>query len=377
MVGPFSGTVKEKRVEYGDYVERGQSLILLDITDIDLQYQEAEAQAIKARQELKLLETWATSSDVMRARNGVLSVQIKHDDTKQKFDESRGLYDKGLISRIELAGLEEEEKTEGLQLSVAEEELAVTLKKGDAENLHLARLQHETSEKRVSELKRQVAAGDVTAAMSGLILRPVPPSGTGNGVASLEVGSKISAGQPMFMIANADALQVVAQVDEIDVNRIKEGASVEITGDAFGGSPIVGRVARISAQAEGDQNNGSTRSATFRVAIDIPTLDPAQRSAIRIGMSAKVSITVYQNPNAIILPPNFVVTEQSGHFVWIQKGDEMIHVPVVVGQAVEDGIEILDGLRSGDIVVASGTTNFVRTVQRGSVLGSGAGRLNP
>lgn len=355
LVGPFDGAIKEKLVDYGAHVERGQALLVLDTTEIELQMREAEAAALKAERSFGELKAWANTPDVVRARHGVLTAQTSVDEQRRKEKDAKALLSRGIIPRVEYDGIAEQLKAQELQLVAAQQNLDAVLERGGAEPRRLAALELETARKRLGELRRQMDAGLVEAPASGLLLRPVAaPGANGTAPAVVEVGSRVGKGQPLFTIAAAETLNVVARVDEVDVNRISEGQAVEVSGDAFGTMVLAGRVARIAAQAAGGEGASSGRGAAFDVTVAVPALNAEQRRRIRVGMSATIAIVTYSNPAALVVPAEAIRAGAEGHFASVSDASgQAKDVPVIVGRSAEDGVEVLEGLKVGDRLVVS------------------------
>lgn len=82
-------------------------------------------------------------------------------------------------------------------------------------------------------------------------------------------------------------------IDEVDVGKIKIGQEAEIVADAYPDEKFVGKVLRINPLAKVEQN--VTR---FPVVIEAP--NPNFR--LLAGMNATVTVTVYDNPNALVVP---------------------------------------------------------------------------
>jgi HlyD family secretion protein len=153
----------------------------------------------------------------------------------------------------------------------------------------------------------------------------------------------------MFKIADLETLMVSTKVDEVDVNQLREGQSVEITGEAFSVSPLRGEVARISTQALSSAVS-SSKAAVFEVLVKLKELTAEQRKAIRMGMSAQIFIVRYQNSNAIVVPP-IVIHQEAGHpIVWKRDPNkkDISKESIVLGRTTSSGVEILKGVADGD-----------------------------
>jgi len=356
VTAPFNGPIKEKRVDFGMRVERGQGMLVLDTAEVELQMRDAEVTAIKASQAVEDLKNWSEGSEAGRARTATLSAKIRVDELIRKERDSKVLLDRGIIPKNEYNAIASELAAQKLQWEAARQDYEAALKKGDAEHRHLAALQLENATTRLEDLQRQKNAGEVKAPDSGLVLRVAAEAGGKDATpADIQVGSRLSKGQALLSVADTQTLKIRASVNEIDVNRITEGQTVRVTGDAFGGMPLMGEVVQISAQAA-TSGSGSSRGAAFEVVVAVSALPPEQRNRVRIGMSANLTIVTYENAQALIVPTGAVQSTPGGNVVSVQDAQtsQRKHVPVTVGRATPDGVEILAGLQPGDSVVVEG-----------------------
>lgn len=103
----------------------------------------------------------------------------------------------------------------------------------------------------------------------------------------------VSGGTTIVTIADMSRVHVYANIDEVDVGKINIGQDAQIVADAFPEEKFIGKVLRIDPLAKVEQN--VTR---FPVVIEVP--NPKYR--LLAGMNATVTITVYDNPNALAVP---------------------------------------------------------------------------
>jgi|GEM_PF-945132 len=354
ITAPFNGPIKKSLVNFGSRVESGQVMLVLDFGEVELQLRDAEVNVIKAKQKANEIKNWTTGSEVLRAKNAMQSVKIRVDALTRKEKNSKTLLARGIIPRNEYNATANELKAQKLQLKAAQQDLAVVLKKGDAEHRLLTTLQLDNATKRLEDLQRQVANGTIKAPVSGLVLRPTASSGGKDSKpADIQVGSRLTKGQALMAVANTNTLKIRAQVNEIDVNRIREGQTVRVTGDAFGATSLRGEVIQISAEASG---SGSSRGAAFEVVVAVSSLTPDQRKRVRIGMSANLTIIIYENAQAIVVPVGAIQSTIRGRFAMTvdPTTHKQTRIAVTVGRSTQSGVEILSGLKSGDSIVVEG-----------------------
>ena len=346
VVGPFDGLVRERRFRYGGAVERGGLLLRMDTAAVEVSLREARSALIRAQQRVEELRTWANGFEVSRTRRALAAAELESGDLRTRVGASAALLARGIIPAEEHRNLLQQQRNQGLQMQAARQDLDATMARGDAETARIAGFELANAEVKVRDLEADVAAADISAPVSGVVLLPPQPEG-GRRAETVEVGSRISRGQTMLVIGDLESFQVRAQVDEIDVGKLRIGQPVQVTGDAFSDVQLTGRVASVAAQAS-SEGNSRTGLPSFAVTIEIGGITAEQRRRLAVGMSASLSIITYDNPAAFVVPPQAVREAADGRVVRLRNGRQ---VPVTIGIAQPEGVEIRGELREGDVVV--------------------------
>ena len=348
VVGPFDGLVRERRFRYGGAVERGEALLRMDTASVEVSLREARSALIRAQQRVEELRGWTNGFEVSRARRALAQAELEGGDLRTRVGASAALLARGIIPAEEHRNLVQQQRNQALQMAAARQDLDATLARGDAETMRIAGFELANAEVKVRDLEADVAAAEIHAPVSGVVLLPPQPEG-GRRAETVEVGSRVNRGQTMLVIGDLESFQVRAQVDEIDVGKLRIGQEVQVTGDAFSDVQLSGRVASVAAQASAE-GNSRTGLPSFAVTIQIAGITPEQRRRLAVGMSASLSIITYDNPSAFVVPPMAVREAGDGRVVRLRSGRE---VPVTIGIAQPEGVEIRGELREGDVIVLS------------------------
>jgi len=160
-------------------------------------------------------------------------------------------------------------------------------------------------------------------------------------------GMHITAGQPLYRIADLSVVWVEADVYESEIAQVRVGQRATVTLDAYPGESFDGRAIYIYPFV---QENTRTVKVRFQLA------NP--RTRLKPGMFANVEI---ERAHAIVLtvPSNAVLDSGAQQIVFVSRGDGIFTPrPVKVGRHLSDRIEIVDGLAEGE-EVATGATFFL------------------
>ncbi len=163
--------------------------------------------------------------------------------------------------------------------------------------------------------------------------------------ALIQIATASSAGAiPLFTIMDLDTVRVYTNVPQDDSSWVQPGitkASVIVKG--LEGRSFTGTVTRSTLALD-----PSTRS--LLVEIDLPNPD----HALRPGTFVEVALGLREIPDALVLPPQAVISGPTGKSVFIVEASRAKSVPVQTG--ISDGrwIEITSGLSGDEEVVVVG-----------------------
>lgn len=350
IVAPFEGIVKDKHFQYGEYVKKGQPLLELDISDIEIKYNGAKTDYINAADKLQDFQNWENSDDVMKAKRSLSRSKMTLEAQKKAFQATEGLFKEGIVSETEYENAKQQYSSAQLDYENAIDELKSTRAKGTGDHLKVADVEMQTAKSKFKELERQLNQARVTAPVTGVIVLPSSEDKEKKGK-MVDRGVSFSRGEILVTIGNIERLSVQVDIDEMEVLKIKNGQDVMVTGDAFPGTALKGKVSSISSQVIRDDAQKGPPS--FRVTITIDGLPQSVMEKIRLGMSADVKILTYSKTDALTVPFQAVKHEGNDYFV-IVKGKapgQLNKIKVEAGITTLDRVEILKGVRAGDEIV--------------------------
>jgi HlyD family secretion protein len=157
-----------------------------------------------------------------------------------------------------------------------------------------------------------------------------------------ELGSALTAGQPVFTLIDPKTIWVLAFIDESKAGEIKVGEPAEVVLRSHPSVHLQGRVARI--EPESDRVNEERR---IEVAFDkIPDF-------AGLGEQAEVYITTVRLPQALLVPEAAIIgLAKNRGTVWTVEDGHLQQRAVTLGHRLLDGrIEIVGGVPAGAQVV--------------------------
>ncbi|HEY0481909.1 MAG TPA: efflux RND transporter periplasmic adaptor subunit [Kofleriaceae bacterium] len=159
-------------------------------------------------------------------------------------------------------------------------------------------------------------------------------------------GDAVTAGQRLFRIADLDQIWVEADVHEADLARIPRGAPATVTLTYLPGKSFAGKVAFIYPYLD-----PMSRTGRVRIALANPQLE------LKPDMFATVTFALSLGER-LQIPSSAVVYTGPRRVVFVDVGDGRLRPQdVTIGARTGDVVEVIGGLRAGDLVVTSG--NFL------------------
>jgi HlyD family secretion protein len=342
---PFSGKIERVYFHYGDVVKAGQILIAMDVTEAEVKCREAKAAYIKATENLRQVEAWATSTDVARASRSLTKARLSLENQKKSMDETERLLKKGIIPTNEYESAKQQHMAQQLDYQTAEEEMKAISEKGNKTNVQVARFEMQNAYSRMKQIEAEQGRAKIVAPADGVIMRPTG-GGSGKEAKSVEQGRSFQQGEVVLAVGDLSGFSVTSKVDEIDVTKVTKGQKVRITGDAFPGIQLTGMVRTIAPQTDESDAQGAP---SYAITVDIRNVTEEQRKKIFVGMSATLEILVYEKTAALMLPLSAVIIEGGKKYVLKKQPNALsVKVPVETGHTTPDSVEIIKGVNAGD-----------------------------
>jgi membrane fusion protein (multidrug efflux system) len=163
----------------------------------------------------------------------------------------------------------------------------------------------------------------------------------------IKVGNTLTPNESVYVVTDFDPLLAVLYVPENALARLKPGQPATLDADALPGKNFTGKVARLSPVVD-------PQTGTFKVTVEVrPT-----GHQLAPGMFSRVSVTYDVHKDALTVPRAAVITEDGESAVYVVKAGLAHRIPVTLGYADGDKIEITHGLASGDMVVTLGQNSL-------------------
>lgn len=286
------GTVAQLRKKLGDKVDKDEIVAVLD------------------------------SREVADAKSELLSASVAFDLQKTLFERTRTLWDKKIATEQAYLQARATYVAAELRLGLARQKLI---------SLGLDVRPIATLEPGVSPDLRQYP---IQSPIAGRIIDR-----------KVDVGAAVGSNNDpseLYTVADLSSLWVDLSVPLADIDRVREGQTVEIS--TTGGRDARGRIVFI-----GPVLNQETRAA--RVLASLPNPNLTWRPGAYV--SARIDLT--QGPLAVLVPTGAIQTVEGKPSVFVRTEKGFERRPVILGKSNGDKVEVTDGLADGERIAATNT----------------------
>lgn len=285
----ISGRIERVLVEEGETVVRGQTLLELDPTSLQTRVNEAE-RSLEAE-------------------------QLRLDKSKRNYERLKELYDKEFVGEQDYL---------------------------DAQtDYNLAKLNLEIAQSRLEDAQEDLSKTVILAPHDGVLtLVDVVEGEVISGATSVSNGTEI------MTIAQLRELFMEANINEVDVERIRVGQAARLSFDAIPDYEIEGKIGEIALSAR--------RDGDVRV-FPIEVIFSAEDNRVRPGISATVDIPINSVEDAVsvLLSGVFFDEDDNSTLVYVKENESWKPREVSVGINNLQFAEIKSGLEVGDVVALS------------------------
>lgn len=382
-ISPFiSGEVVKLLVKEGDEIKQGDLMAEID------------PEIYKSSYEQSLAMLNGQKANLANAKANLSQVKAQFTNTKLSFDRSDKLFKQQTISASDFDAAKAAYEVAKAQVEAAEQ------------NVVAAQFSVSSSEAALKQSKENLTRTSIFAPNSGTISK-----------LSVEVGERVtgasqfSSGTEIMRIANLNNMEVNVEVNENDIVRVKLGDTALIEVDAFLNRKFKGVVTQIANSAN-TTGISADQVTNFNVKIrilqssyqDLMKADKPNISPFRPGMSATVDIQTKSASNILTIPIQSVTTREDStgkksiipkktedngdseqdddknesskkapkeeivEYVFLYKNGTAVMQKVKTGIQDNNYIEIIEGLKENDEVIAGPYTAITKTLKNNLIV---------
>ncbi len=326
------GIVVERVAEEGAMVKKGDVIVRLSNSNLDLQILNAEAELAEKQ---NLLRNTQIAMQQDRLKNQTEQAQLDMDTQRKQrtYEQNRRLHQEKLISKEDYVRSQED-----YQLSARKRQLVVKRLKQDS--LYRT-VQMDQMEDNLQNMRRNVVL--VRQRKDKLEVRSTIDGELG--LLDVELGQSIQPGQKIGQINDLSNYKVQAQIDEHYIDRVRQGLTATFT---RGDKQYQLQVRKVYPEV---------REGKFRCDFVFRGGRPEN---IRTGQTYYIDLELGQPEQATIIPRGTFFQTTGGQWIFVldKSGTKAYRRQIRIGRQNPQHYEVLEGLEPGERVVTSGYEAF-------------------
>jgi len=326
------GIVREKVVEEGSFVHKGDVIVRLSNSALDLQILNAEAELAEKQ---NLLRNTQVAMQQDKLNNETEAAQLEMDVTRKRrtFEQNERLWKEKLISREVWLQAKED-----YDLALKKQRLISERLEKDAQ---YRSIQMDQMEDNLANMRRNVVLVrerkqklEVRAAIDGEL-----------GLLDVELGQSITSGLKIGQINDLSDYKVTAQIDEHYIDRVRQGLEATFT---RGEKQYQLQVRKVYPEV---------RQGKF--GCDFVFMGERPEN-IRSGQTYYIDLELGQPEQAVLIPRGTFFQTTGGQWIFVldKSGSKAYRRNIRIGRQNPRYYEVLEGLEPGERVVTSGYEAF-------------------
>ena len=296
----IGGTVTQVTADEGDFVEKGQPLVLLDPSDTKIALQQAEANLANTVRQVRGLYSTA---DNYRAQ--VAAKQVALQTAQNDYARRQKIFSTGAIAAEDLSHYRDAVSSAQSDLAAAQQALRTNLAMVDDTVID----SHPEIKTAVATLRQRYldnARTTIVAPVSGYVAKR-----------AVQLGMRVTSGTTLLAIVPLNEVWVDANFKESQMSTMRLGQKVALSADLYGDdveyhgtieSLGIGTGSAFSL-LPAQNASGNWIKIVQRLPVRI-TLDPhdMQKHPLRVGLSMNARVDIRNNEDGHLLPQQTVST---------------------------------------------------------------------
>ena len=326
------GRVEEKFVEDGTMMTKGQPILRLSNTDLELQLANQETQVFNVLTQMQISKNNAEQNSINR-QNQDAEVDNALKEAERVYNLNKKLYEQKVI------GLQEFQSNKNLyDYQLRRKKLTEQIMKTDVTSM---KQQVDQMGESYQQMKRTLAL--MRKKVGDLIVR-APVDGQLTSL-DAEIGENKNKGQRLGQIDVMSGYKVRIDIDEHYINRIFVGL--------IGNCDVAGKTYQLKIKKV------YTQVTNGRFQVDMEFMEKVPEG-IRRGQTLQMRLALSEETQAILLPKGGFYQQTGGNWIFKvnENGTTAYKVDIQLGRQNPDYYEVLSGLKPGDKVVTSSYENY-------------------
>jgi HlyD family secretion protein len=335
LTSPINASIKSAVMDAGNKVKAGQSILTLDKSASQTDFEKLKFQLESKQNEISKLKLDLNKSFFdIKSNNDIKQLHIANltdavENAKRLFKAGGGTRE-GIeqaelnlkVALLEKKQLENEikSKQQTMQIEIKEAEIAAAIQKND-----------------LSELQRKLNLANIVATRNGVVT-----------YVNKNIGANVSAGETLARIADLGSFKVAGSMADNALDQLHTGV------------PVIIRI--NDDQLRGTVTNVSPSVQNGVVSFDI-RLDERNSKLLRPNMKVDVFLVTATRSHIMRIANGPAFKGPSVQDIFVVRNGKAERRTVHVGLTNFDYVQLLDGVQPGDVVITSDMTEYKNSTE--------------
>ncbi|MFD2561243.1 efflux RND transporter periplasmic adaptor subunit [Aquimarina rubra] len=326
------GRVEEKFVEDGAIMKKGEPILRLSNTDLELSLINQETSVYNLLTQMQISQNAARQNTINR-RNQFTDVENSLIEAKRLYELNKKLYQKGAVGRQEYESSENDYNYQKQRMQLAKQVLSQDS----------SATKQELSQAQSSYARTQSALELMRKKVGDLVVR-APVDGQLTSL-DAEIGQSKNKGERLGQIDVLSGFKVRVDIDEHYISRIYTGQKGTFS---FNNKTYTLIIKKVFTQV----TNGRFQ-VDMQFESDVP-------EGIRRGQNLQIRVALSAEKQALLIPKGGFFQKTGGNWIFkiSEGGNTAYKVNIRLGSQNTEYYEVIEGLLPGDQVVTSSYDSF-------------------
>ncbi len=331
VASEVNGIVSDLYVEAGQRVQQGEALLKLRPESLKIILQARRATATQYREELAELKNGSRPEERQEAQAEMQEAEAELKQAQREKNRQRGLSARGVASAQTREDAETQFNVAQKRLTRARKRHQLVVQGPRPERIASAEAQYQAAQAEVDRIQYDLSRSTVAAPFTGFVV-----------MKHTEIGQWLDRGDPIVTLIELSTARITVPLPERYAAQLKIGNNGLVQLDAFPGRSWQGTVAAVIPQA--------TESRTYPVVVDVTN----PKAEIKSGAFARVTLTVGEQQNVLLVPKDAVVTQGPRQIVYAIRDGKATPVPIQRTTFHAGSVVVIGALKPGEPVVIRG-----------------------
>lgn len=327
VTSKIGGRIAEIKKDVGDFVQKGEVIFTLDTNELQNQLAQAQAAVAAAQANLSANESAGLPQQLEQVRASLEQAEANYTNVQADYERMKALYEEDAISKQLFDGITLKYKVAKTQRETAKEQYRLT-KERLPKNVDALKAQVKQAQSMVDLIQTNLQNSVIQSPVAGIVSYKLANS-----------GEVIGAGMPAVTVVNIDKVNVVIDVTEEEINKVRDGQEVDVKINSLSEEKFKGTISIIPP--------ASNPTRLFQVKVSINNKD----HVLKPGMFAEVDVQTGVRENTVVIPKDAILLKKNGNVIYLIKDGKAVERMIKLGITNGEKVEVIEGVEQGDKVV--------------------------